>query len=160
MANNATDKDLISRVQASAQKLKIAAAWSHGPSLKVADSFLLELYLLFMTIEELQKTYDVEYDPGTHPNQHVFPQSGAQKRTRPKFLVKDKISKQTICQICPERVSRTWTATSVQSISPFKPLHLRIRQRCNTCFKFLMPSIEKAIRIGLLRMSSLSLPDG
>lgn len=101
MASNATDKDLISRVQASAQRLKIAATWSHGPSLKVADSFLLELYLLFKVIEDLQKTYDVEYDPGTHPNQHVFPQTGAQKKTRPKFLVKDKNSKQTICQICP-----------------------------------------------------------
>ena len=52
MAGNAKDKDLISRVQASAQKLRIAAIWSHGLSLKVADSFLLELYLLFMIIED------------------------------------------------------------------------------------------------------------
>jgi hypothetical protein len=101
MADNAKDKDLISRVQASAQKLRIAAMWSHGLSLKVADSFLLELYLLFMIIEDFQKTYDVEYDPGLYPNKHVFPQSGAKKNTRPKFLIKDKISKQTICQICP-----------------------------------------------------------
>ena len=100
MANNATDKDLIARVQASAQKLKVAASWSNGPSLKVADSFLLELYLLFRIVEDLQATYDVEYDPGTHPHQHVFPQTGAQKKGRPKFLVRDRASKQTICQIC------------------------------------------------------------
>ena len=101
MANNATDKDLITRVQASAQKLKVAATWSHGPSLNVANSFLLELFLLFRIVEDLQNTYDVEYDPGTFPNQNVFPQSGAAKQTRPKFLVKDKASKQTLCQICP-----------------------------------------------------------
>lgn len=100
MAKYATDKDLIRAVQAAASSLSVASKWSTGARLKVADSFLLEMFLLFQIIQDLQTSYDVQYVPGTGTKKHCFPKSPSSKAGRPKFLVKDKSTRATLFQIC------------------------------------------------------------
>jgi len=96
----AQDAALISDVQASAKLLGVAATWASGQALAVADSFLLEMYLLFRLIKELSSHYDVEYLPGSGITQHSFPRGPAPKAGRPRFLLKDSATGATLFQVC------------------------------------------------------------
>ena len=100
MANYATDKDLIRAVQTAASSLGVTSKWSTGKSLSVADSFLLEMYLLFTIVRDLQTKYYVEYVPGSGSKKHCFPQSPSAKAERPKFLVKASPTGPVLFQMC------------------------------------------------------------
>ena len=86
MANPADDT-LVADVQAAAKELKVAAAWSNGQPLNVADDFLYEMYLLFTVVNALLANHDLVYDPGVKPTLHAFPMKPANKKGRPRFLV-------------------------------------------------------------------------
>lgn len=100
MANHTTDKALMRRVKSAGTRLTRTALWSTNTSLNLANSFLLEMYLLFRIVQDLKSAYTVTYDKGASPHEHEFPQNGAPKAGRPKFIVKDKASGTVLFQIC------------------------------------------------------------
>lgn len=100
MATHKTDKDLMARVKSAGKRLTNAALWSTRQPFRFQNSFLLELYLLFRIVRDLKAHYLVSYDRGTGVNQDKFPQSGAPKAGRPRFLVKDRQTGDTVFQVC------------------------------------------------------------
>ncbi|MCC9601005.1 hypothetical protein LOC67_10655 [Stieleria sp. JC731] len=100
MANYPSDSDLMREVKNAGASLTKAALWSTKTPLDMANSFLLEMYLLFRLCDDLQANYTVEYVKGIHPNEHTFPQAASNKAGWPKFIVKDASSGKLLFQIC------------------------------------------------------------
>lgn len=100
MANYSSDTDLMREVKDAGAKLTKAAFWSTKTPLDVENSFLLEMYLLFLLCDDLQANYTIQYVKGTPPKEHTFPQGPANKVGWPKFVVKDASSGKILFQIC------------------------------------------------------------
>lgn len=100
MAHYSSDSDLMREVKDAGAKLTKASLWSTKTPLDVENSFLLEMYLLFLLCDDLQANYTVEYVKGASPNEHTFPQGPANKAGWPKFVIKDSSSGQVLFQIC------------------------------------------------------------
>lgn len=100
MAHYSSDSDLMREVKDAGANLTKAALWSTKTPLDVENSFLLEMYLLFLLCDDLQANYTVEYVKGASPNEHTFPQGPANKAGWPKFIVKDASTGKVLFQIC------------------------------------------------------------
>ncbi len=95
------DKILVDQLRKSAKTLRRAASWAKsGLPLKLSDDFIFELYLLFELMIDLQKTYDVKYEPGKGNLTNQFPRKPANKTGRPKFEVYRKLDGSLLWQIC------------------------------------------------------------
>ena len=59
MADYATDSALMAEVRSAASDLGVATQWSTDTVFRAADSFIMELYLLFRVVRDLQHAYMV-----------------------------------------------------------------------------------------------------
>ena len=100
MANYSSDTDLMREVKDAGAKLTKASRWSTKTPLDVENSFLLEMYLLFLLCDDLLANYTIVYEKGLPPTEHCFPQSPANKAGRPKFVVKDASTGDILFQLC------------------------------------------------------------
>jgi len=106
------DSKLIDRIRETAKRLKVAASWvKSGLPVDLASDFIFELFVLLRAVEDLQKSYSVEYVPGLGGKAHQFPRKPSKKAGRPYFKVRSKTKERVLCQICAGTKVRDINAT-------------------------------------------------